>query len=302
MFVSLGFSPVCSRMRSPGAAVSIKSAELEEYSLVRDVDVPMSNNQEGSLSVLSRHSIQAPNATHDPNSNALSRANSIVGTLEYMAPEVIILFGKRKLHKDGYSGAVDFWSLGIMIYKLLTGVEPFPRFTYDTLRSILPAHLSRYTGYHDAFDALFGTVNYDICDGILTPNTRLVLQGLLEFHEDCRLGYRVDNIEAAHEELKNHPFFASIDWSLLESKQLPPPYIPHDEVLENMRNDPCEVKSLCQLLREANKNQWCEEFEPPRSGSGVSSSDSPKKTLSIRDPDQYYFRSWNYANPNVISE
>ena len=42
---------------------------------------------------------------------------SMGGTPTYMAPEVI--------EKKGYSYSVDWWSLGIMMWELLTGKPPF---------------------------------------------------------------------------------------------------------------------------------------------------------------------------------
>ena len=46
-----------------------------------------------------------------------ARANSFVGTEEYLAPEVI--------NGSGHSASVDWWTLGIFMYELVYGFTPF---------------------------------------------------------------------------------------------------------------------------------------------------------------------------------
>ncbi|XP_074106116.1 inhibitor of nuclear factor kappa B kinase subunit beta isoform X2 [Cotesia typhae] len=46
-----------------------------------------------------------------------SIAASVVGTLNYLAPEL--------LWKESYSCSVDYWSLGILFYEIITGTRPF---------------------------------------------------------------------------------------------------------------------------------------------------------------------------------
>lgn len=53
------------------------------------------------------------------------RRKSIMGTHGYMAPEMVKMLGQSRSQRSGYTAAVDYWSLGVTIYKLLTGYRPF---------------------------------------------------------------------------------------------------------------------------------------------------------------------------------
>ncbi|CAO0792886.1 unnamed protein product [Mucor circinelloides] len=123
------------------------------------------------------------------------------GTGYYIAPEVY--------KGGGYNEAVDWWSLGVTLYECIYHKRPFE---YDTTEE-LHAAIRR------------GHVNYPTKDRQVSGECLSVIQGFLEVNPNKRLGYG----DAGWAALVRHPFFRSIQWNKLESKQIIPPFQPATE-------------------------------------------------------------------------
>ena len=124
------------------------------------------------------------------------RANSVLGTIEYMAPEVV--------RGDGYDFTVDWWSLGAIGFDLLTGHPPFGGGNHAKIQqNILKQKLQ---------------LPY-----FLGPDAKDLLIRLLRKESNKRLGgTSAKDVKA----LKAHRFFRKIDWKKLERREVEPPIQP----------------------------------------------------------------------------
>jgi serine/threonine protein kinase len=182
--------------------------------------------------------------------------------MEYMAPEVLCMFGKRLAHKDGYTAAVDWWGLGVLTYHMITGAVPFRRVSYKTLEARMPKLLQQEASFETVFKKTFGSVSYD--HPSFSPDTISLLQGLLTFDPDQRLGGTGlwEDVQTSNCPLRSHAFFKGIDWQLIERKAIQPPYLPHEEVQASISAGAycsCIDSTITELLLRNNKVEWIDD-------------------------------------------
>ncbi|KAL3201771.1 hypothetical protein MRX96_042789 [Rhipicephalus microplus] len=115
------------------------------------------------------------------------------GTIPYMAPEIL----KRR----PYGRSVDWWSSGIVMYKMMTGKVPFRGKTKQMLRERIitaPLKWPRATDQHG--------------HSATTPAKDMTYR-MLRKNPAERLGSRI------YSDLKTHPFFDDFNWKQLYVKE-----------------------------------------------------------------------------------
>lgn len=138
------------------------------------------------------------------------RCNSILGTVEYMAPEVIL--GQK------YGMAVDWWSFGALGFDLLTGSPPFQGQNHNKIKERIVKQKLAMPYY-------------------LSPDSKDLLTRLLRKEPNKRLG---TNMPKDMLTIKKHRFFRNIDWKKLAAREVEPPIQPlitDPELAENFSTD-----------------------------------------------------------------
>jgi protein-serine/threonine kinase len=123
------------------------------------------------------------------------KAFTICGTPQYLAPEVI--------KKKGYDKAVDWWSLGCVMYEMLTGKIPFP------IKKGVKLNMRLYEQI----------VNYP---SFLDKHAKDFMQKLLVLNPIERLGSGPNGTN----DIKSHPYFKGINWKDAWNRKIKPPFIP----------------------------------------------------------------------------
>ncbi|KAJ7959508.1 Serine/threonine-protein kinase [Quillaja saponaria] len=124
-----------------------------------------------------------------------TRSNSMCGTLEYMSPEIVI--GK------GHDKAADWWSVGILLYEMLTGKPAFIGGNRQKLQQKIIKDKIKLPAF-------------------LSSEAHSLLKELLQKESSKRLG----SGPGGSEEIKSHKWFKAINWKKLEAREIRPSFLP----------------------------------------------------------------------------
>ena len=123
---------------------------------------------------------------------------TLCGTPLYLPPEVIL--------NRGNNGSADHWSLGILIYEMLTGDTPFYKRGMEQMDLFRAIVKCRYT-----------------VPANLSPTANAIISSFVTKDPAKRLG----NLAGGEDDVAQHPWFAAVNFDELRQKTIKAPKIPN---------------------------------------------------------------------------
>ncbi|XP_078448550.1 serine/threonine-protein kinase AtPK2/AtPK19-like [Wolffia australiana] len=127
--------------------------------------------------------------------NESDRSNSLCGTTEYMAPEILL--------SKGHNKDADWWSIGILLFEMLTGQPPFTHPNKQKLQQKIINERVKLPSF-------------------LSSEAHALIKGLLQKDPGKRLG----SGPGGGDQVKKHKWFRQIVWRKLEAREMEPKFKP----------------------------------------------------------------------------
>lgn len=137
----------------------------------------------------------------------IGKTYTICGTADYFAPET--------LRQSGHDRAVDWWACGVLLFMMVTGRSPFDAPTVTQIYKNIMKGFSKVTFPENVPSDLMEVIK-SLCRK--KPEERITMQkgGVSTFME--------------------MPFFSSLNWNQLSTRQLPAPFVPPPPNMEKIKN------------------------------------------------------------------
>ncbi|KAI8917530.1 kinase-like domain-containing protein [Powellomyces hirtus] len=153
---------------------------------------------------------------------------SFCGTPDYIANEIVA--------NKPYGKAVDWWSLGVLIFELISGKTPFgddsSEKIYDNIQ--------------------LGKIKWH---AMVKGPAKDIVKRLLDMDPEKRLGSNGDG-----NEIKQHAWFKPLSWKKVEARQTTPPFVPSC--------DPPEFIEKDRIARGVRADEYMEALKSPVNAHG----------------------------------
>jgi len=193
----------------------------------------------------------------DPNRG---RRMTITGTHGYRAPEV---------YDRDYGKPADWWNVGILIIEMLTAENP--------LRGDNRRESEQLTKCKDVEGCL---------PAYMRPEAKAIVLRLLDRDVTKRLGCTV---AGGVKELKEHTFFAPIDWDKLMANEMPIPF-QSDLEYEKPQRQPVPKEFNSQL------DYFCQMVDYMKASMAM------RATWPLKEEDQKHFAGFDFVSNKVFEE